>query len=368
LFFISTSCKEGSDKEVSDKEVSDKEVSDKEVSDKEVSDKEVFDYIKDKREDKYDEAPDDGLFFHHYAREQPFLAGLKNHLEIRELPSENSRIIGRLEYNEIIIAKTKDVHDDSAYGMSGEWVEVQYQNKKGFIFDAFLVPVQKSNDVNGDFRILFEGKRKSWLNYDPGLIYYGMYSEGNNQRSLRKVELNLKCRSYGTCDVSTNFNKKSIILIGSKMPLREGILKDYFFPKQGLFLHPGQYKTFFSGGSNPFCIQAIAEEKNSQNNNDVAYNLKLMMNARFPVIDKDSSEYLMEHVLGATSLDVETATAYSTPALVWAGFLDGDKLPDFIFNTKIGIESCSKGSLYSLALSTPAKGKMLVKVAGISEF
>ena len=73
-----------------------------------------------------------------------------NGLNIRLAKSGQSEKIGNIKYGESVVIKNtfKFAHKDTIERRAGNWVEINYKDKTGFIFDGYLskLPVPKLND------------------------------------------------------------------------------------------------------------------------------------------------------------------------------------------------------------------------------
>lgn len=63
-------------------------------------------------------------------------------LNLRSEPSTSGSVLGRIEYgNYVELIESTGISFESN-GFQGEWIEVTYEDQKGFLFDGFLLPVE----------------------------------------------------------------------------------------------------------------------------------------------------------------------------------------------------------------------------------
>jgi uncharacterized protein YgiM (DUF1202 family) len=172
-----------------------------------------------------------------------------NGLNIREKPTKNAKIIGKIPFGKRIKHLTKysfevdtitdyfNVSDypygrNQVYKFTGKWAKIEYEDKIGYVLDAYLFyakDVSKAYSFDKKEYALLYSYSACYTNmYSPSkFIWYGLFKHDEKKYSLKRVDINYFSKDNeisGGKDigVSTGNDKGLMLIIGSKKTLKEG--------------------------------------------------------------------------------------------------------------------------------------------------
>lgn len=288
-----------------------------------------------------------------------------NALNLREAPDANSAKVATLpqgtvvsfvsSYNNGQFTMLDTTDENSPYG---RWIKVNYKNKSGWIFDAY---------VSSTIALYYEDSPQFTMSAVPPLYWYGVYARDSFADELRKVQVRLADEPNefygGTVKMlRTNQSESSKFLIASNTPLSTGYCgplgmfntNDVFYarslgPGSQISIYPGNEinDTLFKPNYGLAAIGCAAFDNNYVRISN--YQLMLFNYFSDPIQTQDLTPW------------VRTDAPEINPAvdLLWFGDLDRDNKPDAI------IQDCpfEVGCRASLFLSSKAKpGAFLQKV------
>ncbi len=178
----------------------------------------------------------------------------KNGLYLRSEPNTESQSLCSVPYWAKISVCWVNQGDDTINNVYGNWRMVEYQNIRGYMFDGFLVFTDSIYENTKDFRFFLEGDRCALPNYDPYLYWYGIYKTEIGDSlikvdiTIRKPQINEGLDFDWAIIFETNLSnkRKSKLLIGSKVPLKEKLLNNKSLEESN-FLFPGQEFSLWGG-------------------------------------------------------------------------------------------------------------------------
>ena len=298
---------------------------------------------------------------------------------------------------DLFISSNKDTIDSRF----GYWLPVTYENKKGYLFSAYLkygyllVP---ETEINNEFRIVMSGIRCDPLNYDPDMYWYA-FKLNEDRDDFDVVPVSPKMNfdlNFGEGEeefmyvgmgdfVELDTGLKDDIndfylMLGSKKPLNIKALKEglSFFDKNnhymgfhGKSIYPYQQFRISNDKSNVF-YQFSGEEKIEiiDNQNRDTYVQRIYQLNFYPYQDGlESSQMNLTELLNPVELEyVEQGAQYDVhqhPRLFWSGDVNGDGLLDFIFYRTNYYESCGGNEAYFLITSSKENGVIRYKKAAM---
>jgi len=235
------------------------------------------------------------------------------------------------------------------------WKKARINNANGYVFSGYLIhaPI----DTDKDLCLLLEDAIcPTEINYNPKLYWYGIYPSNqtktneyvdphNNKLKLVKVNFTTigeSCDGAGvpTICISTDRDEKSLFLLGVNHKLKDSIIRQNNIndQKNGRFIFPGQ-KVYTTGG---YYLQGrgVVTGYNDKDNSPFNYYEIALINENNPSISQVFSTDFFQKC---------------KPSLVWDGDLNGDELPDFLFN--------DEGHYFFLLSNKPERGELIQKYA-----
>jgi hypothetical protein len=96
-------------------------------------------------------------------------------INMRKTPSLKAELIGKIPYSTLLKIEDKKIDTVPVIveGMTGYWVEVNYQNKKGYVLNCYLihvVPPKKGTKKMSDYLLQLSPKFGSSLVYKKGNV------------------------------------------------------------------------------------------------------------------------------------------------------------------------------------------------------
>lgn len=245
-----------------------------------------------------------------------------NGVNLRDTPSLKGNKISSIPFGEIV-----KVIDNQSYGIDtigskifycnvdssscpipiiGNWVKVSFNNKIGFLYDAYIYEytdyihrsISNTSNFNKDFVLLFHG---SWCNYnywyDSNLNWYGMYSK-NSKFYLKKIDVSFyrdRVNELTDMGISSNENKNLLFIIGSKNELKTDL-------RNGMYS-----RSFFSNNFNNFAELDYSMEENK------------------PILELNIGKKAQK------MNEIDDYTLYPS-GVIWKGDIDGDNKNDYIIH------------------------------------
>lgn len=276
-------------------------------------------------------------------------------LNLRAEPNNNSEVLAKIPFWHLVDLCGLAYVTDTINGVKGNWTKVRYGESKGYVFDAYLVPIDSSHALEKDFRIMQEQASCSAINYDPSLFWYGVY-RFTKYDTIIPVEIEFE-RNHVDSDpreeiggVRTQYSDSlfSYLLIGFRDSIEVNSVFNGGISQKTLY--PGQRISVWAHTDKCEVTDKTAVDLIALGNvEDVQYcpiitGYDLRLRNRW---GETLTQGLME--------SVSYAGECGMPAIYWFGDLDGDKRPDLVL---MGATN-SRYDLY-LFLSTQAKENELV--------
>lgn len=294
---------------------------------------------------------------------QEYFVGCTPGIYFRSEPTQNSESLAFLTFGTKVLVcddciKFDNKVDNKDWTLrEGNvcWKKARMNNTIGYLFSGYLIQAQIHTDKDLCF-LIEDAICPTEINYNPKLYWYGIYpsnqtktnqQEDPHNNKLKLVQVNFttigeKCNGAGvpTICISTNNEEKSIFLIGIDQKLNDSIIRqnNIYDQKYGSFIFPGQ-RVYTTGG---YYIQGrgVVTGNNDKDNSPFNFYELALINENNPSISQIfSTDFFQKY----------------KPSLVWDGDLNGDKLPDFLFN--------DYGHYFFLLSNKPERGELIHKYA-----
>jgi len=312
-----------------------------------------------------------------FGQEDPFIDGqtmrtiMKDGVDLKTEPNLNSETLLRLPFwaevrTTLVPRKSTEDMSDTINEIPGVWRLAQYSETVGYIFDGFAVAIDTNVNKEKNFRILIEGSTCGYPNYDPTLLWYGVYRTDKTD-SLVRIEINIEKQLIEVEDYYLTTNRsnkqKSVFLIGSIVPLKEHVANyNFLIEDNSYFLFPGQRKEIYyqDGSQTSYRIKSF-ELYATGTATGIKYHYPVLENYRLHLTNKNILSWNEESNL----INQEISKSFngffggSLPRVDWFGDLDGDSIPDILFSTHYGTTAARLTLLLS---SGAAEGEFLNKV------
>ncbi len=255
-------------------------------------------------------------------------------------------------------------------GVEGYWLPAIYQGVEGFIFTAYIKRGKKYIEDTGEllYRLVFEERVQSPLNYAPGLYWYGFYQDSTGKGiQMKEIELSMDVveENFGEYDaftplhykVNTNKSKKAKFIIGMKKPMESTDKSGVSYSREfleGKFLHA--YEVLELHGKSTMYVKPIAKITKDTSDTGVIsemldYHLTLS-NMAYSMYYDHAIDFPFPDVLDHSG-SVEKHTVYKNPQIYWKGDLNEDGNDDLIIKTTHMSDSCGGGVGFHILISKP---------------
>ena len=169
-------------------------------------------------------------------------------LHLRSAPSARAKVIATLPFGqEVELLDTQElVRDtigtlklsgsDGPYQkqLTGKWVKVAHQGRRGYVFDAYLAIGASGQGehccfakLDEAYSLLMPGHNCTVnLSYDPSMLWYGLYSDGatNTLRRVTPSYYHDESSELATVGLTANDDEHLNFIIGSRLALPTGEL------------------------------------------------------------------------------------------------------------------------------------------------
>ena len=304
------------------------------------------------------------------------------YVNVRKGPSEDSTLIGRIPFmTEINKIKIITYWEN---GESFEWSRIEIDGKEGYIDKKFLRVFVRPSKLLPDCQFLNEGEAQGIINFKPELNWYGVYSIDKHNRILKKINISIEFPTKKDYEYDPDFKivtdqkESSMLLLGSKLLLKEGVLKDsilttdYDREKSHFeYIFPGKRMEYQLSGGTPITfigqVDSVLVEAYGKKVFEKQYKLKMT----YEKLNETPSSIRKWQVISKVIPGAEKAIFYERPKnnyfqryyvfLHWIGDLDGDNKLDFIMDSGDNREACDQWHTSTLFLSSWAEKGNLVK-------
>lgn len=300
-------------------------------------------------------------------------------LIVRAEPKVDGKPINSIPFSSSITVYEEPRLKDTINGNPNEWRLIEYQGTKGYVWGQFLSWRKIPEDLKRKkFRVSYEGSFCGEVNYDPGLTWYGIYETSNSEIfTLEKVKINFKLieafprsqwEAEGFTDgqdyiLETSNSKKSVFLIGSKSPLKEGEIVGKS-NDQG-FLYPEQILDM-SLGKLTLAIRAKVEASIDHSDNSIKKQYELEVGRSKYEFGQLQIPNTVQNITSSIPLIEGTGrinALYKNPLVKWYGDIDGDNKIDFLISTRLMQDTGGADAALILFLSSEAEENEFVKKA-----
>lgn len=277
-------------------------------------------------------------------------------LTIRERPTLKAKKIASVQKGEwvkVLDRRLEDKYLEIIDEIRDTWAKVEYKGVIGYMFGGYLsrTSILKPNENwKGNYVLLTEQSGEGCILYD-NVNWYGVYSKEDGEY-IEKVDVsfNFVQSSYEYdgihCEISTNRTDKSGYLIGTKKPIKLGrvgipigaFVNHKILNRQCL---PIPYYNQEGVMKTNLCLAASA------NNKEI--NTCYQENYQLSLIDSNRSGVKIAALEGL----VIKKGSCNIPYLTWFGDINGDFIPDFLFN-----QTSTQEIVYMLCVSKKINNKI----------
>jgi len=255
-----------------------------------------------------------------------FLVVNASRLSIRDEPSLESKKIGVVEKDELVKVidnRSADKYLVTVDGIKNRWIKIEYNNIIGYMFGGYLsccAIYQPNSNWKGKYLVMVEGSAD--VMYSADFKWYGIYSRKDGEY-IESVNITVEYGQEGIENLKTNKKEQSKRLIGTREDIRLG--------KVGIPTKGFTNETLTHNHRIPIPFY----EK------DLQLNTNLYLQGYCPYFsDHSGCDYtyainlndLEKYGLTVHTFDDFECRRTKHQALDWFGDINGDSIPDFIFN------------------------------------
>lgn len=307
-------------------------------------------------------------------------------LIIRAEPKTDGKPINSIPFLGSVSVYEEPRLKDTINDQPNEWRLIEYEGTKGYVWGQYLSyrKIPHDSERNKEYRIMYEGAHCGDINYDPNLNWYGLYKTPDEEiYQLQKVEAQLKLiesvsRSnwekegfeYGQEYIlKTDKEDKSIILIGTKTTLTEGMRKGK--ENQHGFLFPEQILDMSIAKNITLAIRAKIEAYYDSLSNSITKRYELEVSSSKFQYSQQGRTFYTQDITNCIPFIEGTGrrnALYKNPLLKWYGDIDGDNQVDFIISSALMQDTGGSGVAATLFLSSEAEADEFVSCVDIHIF
>lgn len=277
-------------------------------------------------------------------------------LAIRETPTLKAKKIisaKKGEWVKVVDRRLEDKYLEVVDGIKDTWAKIKYKDVVGYMFAGYLsqTSILKPNENwKGNYVLLIEQSGEGCIFYD-NLNWYGVYSREDGEYIEKvNVSFNFVQSAYDYdgihCEISTNRADKSGYLIGTNKPIKLGrigisigaFVNQKILNRQCL---PIPYYNQEGIMKTNLCLSASANNEELNSCYQEGYQLSL--------IDSNRSDVKVAFLEGL----VKKRGSCNIPYLTWFGDINGDFIPDFLFN-----QSTTQEIIHTLCVSKQLNNKV----------